>query len=97
MKRAFIFVLAVLALSSPVAAQNAPGVPSVLKWKPLWMRSTTAASAIARDANWAKGLPGSPINSAYTDSIVFRRGATTATVYDTSAAYDTRALGLGPG
>jgi hypothetical protein len=94
-KRPLAFLLLAAALTFgalPAPAQELTGANNVgsgsyLKWSPLYMRNTTAAALIARNPNWAVGIPGNPGSVAYTDSVVFRRGATTATVYDTSAAY----------
>jgi len=98
-KRASLVVLTLLALSIPLAAQSqeaaATGTRTMsLKWAPLYMRNTAAAST-AREPNWAKGYPGSS-PSGFADSIVFRRGVTTATVYDTSAAYRIEGFGFPP-
>ena len=63
-------------------------------WQRAIMRNTTAASTIARNADWTTSGPAS--NGAFTDSAVFRRGATTRTVYDTTAAYAVATFPYGP-
>jgi hypothetical protein len=69
--------------STPVSAQDLSGTrESRLAYETMIMRSTNAASAVALPAwNVPQG------HSAFLDSSVFRRGATTRTVYDTSMAY----------
>lgn len=79
MKRLFV---ALLALASIVLVGSAAALDfgnyTVLKMR------NTSASSVARDPNWA--TPGfSP--SGFADSVVFRRGVQTRTVYDTTAAF----------
>ena len=92
-KRAFHAVLLLFALLAPFLAytssfsQDLTAVKGKLQWEPLWIRSTTAASTVVREQNWAKGGHGQPVTG-FGDSVVIRRaGALTA--YDTSAAYRT--------
>jgi hypothetical protein len=77
--------LAVLAFYSPPASADH------LTWSRLVMRNTTAASAVVLPL-WTSTLndPG------YADSTVFRRGATTRTLMDTTIAYHVDAWNLPP-
>ena len=84
----FLSLLAIFLFDGSTAlGQTASGVAPEPKWefRPLWMRNTSAASVV-REANWAKGGKGGSVVG-FADSIYFRRGATTATAYDTSATY----------
>lgn len=88
MKRLFVSLLALAGIVyvGSAFALDAPAFTT------LRMRNT-AASATARDPNWAT-IGNSP--SGFVDSVVFRRGATTATVYDTSVAFEANDYTLPP-
>jgi hypothetical protein len=103
-KRALLLLLAVASLFlSIVAPAHAQGVSAAtswqaeFSWEPLVMRSQAAASTVVRQQFWAAAQG----TSGFADSLVFRRGATTATVYDTTMGYRTHKFGfppnLGPG
>lgn len=81
----FAAALALVAVfvSPDVGAQNLSGTNTAsLKYERLIMRNTNAASAVALPA-WTAPQA----HTAFLDSSVFRRGATTRTVYDTTMAY----------
>jgi hypothetical protein len=83
---------AVFVSSAPMAQDLAGQREAMLSPERLIMRNTTAASAVARNANWASPQGA----SGFTDSSVFRRGATTRTVYDTTIAYAVLHFALPP-
>ncbi len=83
-----LFAAIVALIAFPAHAQQTSGTPrnSGFDWQTLWMRNTSAAS-VAQQLNWTtKGSCTTCSPSGFADSSVFRRGATTATVYDTSRA-----------
>jgi hypothetical protein len=85
--RSLLAVLALLVCAVPVFAQHTSGTPrdAEMTWNTLFMRSTSAAAA-AQQPWIVKGSCQSCSPSGYADSSVWRRGATTATVYDTTRA-----------
>lgn len=90
-RRIAVTLLTLLSLAIPLAASAqqpaTQGFGSQITFRPLWMRNTSAASNIARQANWAfGGETGQPTAGAFADSTVFRRGAGTRTAYDTTVA-----------
>lgn len=90
--------LAVLAFYSPPAsAQDLSGSPRPyrLEFETVYMRNTTAASAVARNPFWTAPISLNGANG-FTDSLVFRRGATTRTVYDTTVAFPTAKFNYPP-
>jgi hypothetical protein len=83
MSRRFVLpFLAVLALTVPLIAQAADvqHFGAQLIFRTLNMRNTSAANN-ARQPNWT-----SSSTAAFADSSIFKRGATTATAYDTTVA-----------
>lgn len=65
-------------------------------YEPLKIRHTSAAS-VPQELNWAKGFYGGSFVTGFTDSVVFRQGAATAILVDTSAAYPLSYFRLPPG
>lgn len=74
--------LAVLSLAIPLTAS------AQMHTERLYMRSTTAASSVVANLNWAAGTPGNPTNAAFSDSVTFAHATgSAATNIDTTAAY----------
>ena len=87
-RTALLTLLLVLLTTVPALAQHTSGTPrdGELVWNTLYMRNTSAAS-VARDPNWTtKGSCQTCAPSGFADSSVYRRGATTRTLYDTTRA-----------
>lgn len=85
---ALLAALFALTAALPVHAQRLSGSPrdAGMDWQTLYMRNTNAASA-AQNLNWTvKGSCQACSPTGYADSTVWRRGATTATLYDTTRA-----------
>ena len=98
MRVALLLLLSILAFAPPAMAQLASGMPrsTGLDWTRLYMRNT-AATSTARDPNWTtRGSCQTCSPSGFADSSVFRRGATTRTVYDTTRALDLRTVPWAP-
>lgn len=99
MTRRIASFLAVLSLLVPLTAGAQATQPQAsspearFKWEPMQFRNISA-SAVAQELNWAKG--GGLLASGFADSLVFRRGATTRTLVDTSAAYPIDKFGMPP-
>jgi len=81
-KRFLPLLLVLLSLPVCTIAQETTPQGAEIQWEPLVMRSTSAAS-VARNAFW----PSAKGSSGFADSIVFRRGVDTRTVYDTTMGY----------
>lgn len=100
--RSLLLAFALVTCAAPVFAQalsgtNNPDGAWHLEWKVMYMRNTNAPTGtVVRNPNWAAFAPGLT-GIGYLDSTVFRRAATTRTVYDTSAAYRTDEFPLPPG
>lgn len=85
---ASLLTAAVMLSALPAHAQSTSGTArdGGFSWNPLLMRNTSAAAS-AQQLNWTtKGSCQSCAPSGFVDSTVFRRGATTATLYDTTRA-----------
>lgn len=85
-------LLAVAFTPHPAAAQQALASPqsTSIGWERLEFRNTSAAST-ARNPNWAAASA-----TGFADSTVFRRGATTRTLCDTTKAYRVERWALPP-
>lgn len=100
---AFVATLATVIASAfaPLAgAQSTSGTPRIggFDWQTVYMRNTAAPTGVtARDPNWTtRGSCQGCSPTGFADSTVFRRGATTATVYDTSRAISFSTLPWAP-
>ena len=83
-KRAILAVLTAVSLLIPLSAHAWRLEPERLQ-----MRNTSGGGTVARDLNWAKGIPGSPGTLAFVDSMTFSHGSATGNgkIADTTAAY----------
>lgn len=99
MKRFVVPLIALFALLSPLIARaqhsEAQNWGTFISFHTVWMRNTSAA-AVARQGNWSVGGFSGGTTSGFADSSVFRRGAATATLYDTSCAIPVVTIPLPP-
>lgn len=89
MKRFCLSFLSLLALILPLAAQAQVSDNSAQwGWDDMWLRNTSAATgSVVRQPNWAFGTSHGGTTVGFADSTVFRKGATTNALTDTSIAY----------
>ena len=85
MKRFMLWLLMLVAVPALTQAQALSGSSSKFVYGLAAMRNTSAAS-VAVETNWAEGGAFQPATG-FVDSSVFRRGGTSQTAYDTTAAY----------
>ena len=94
-------LIALVSLAPMAYAQAISGTnlwQTGFEFRPVYMRNTTAASTVVRDADWTHFEAGSAANSlsngAFTDSLVYRHGATIQT--DTTVAISLATLAFPP-
>jgi hypothetical protein len=101
MKRFAVLTLALLALTLPYAAQaqvaERQNWGSFLSFKPVYMRNTNAPTgSVARNPYWNASSYVGGTTTGFADSAFFRRGAATATLYDTTGVVATASIPLPP-